>query len=75
MNPVPAYPTYRHTRFHIIYCKAQNRHWKVRGYIEKVHLYVSQSIDHIIVANTFAGMYTSTLRTKNKPIFISTQKY
>lgn len=22
------YPTYRHRRFHIIYCKAQNRHFK-----------------------------------------------
>lgn len=47
---------------------------KVKVYIEK-STFISQSIDHIIVANTFAGMCTSTLNTKNKPIFISTQKY
>ena len=47
---------------------------KVKVYIEK-STFISQSINHIIVANTFAGMCTSTLKTKNKPIFISTQKY
>lgn len=47
--------------------KSESIHWK--------STFISQSIDHIIVANTFAGMCTSTLNTKNKPIFISTQKY
>lgn len=40
MLHIPTYPTYRHRRFHIIYCKAQNRHFKSdKVYNEKVHLY------------------------------------
>lgn len=72
INPIilhiPTYPTYRHRRFHIIYCKAQNRHFKSdKVYIEK-STFISQSIDHII-ANTFAGMCTSTLILKTNHFF------
>lgn len=77
INPIilyiPTYPTYRHRRFHIIYCKAQNRHLKVIKYTLKKYIYITKHWPHnckYICWNVY--IYTNT---KNKPFFISTQKY